>query len=151
MTETDKPKTLTFGGRSFIALDNPTIERDFWLMREVRAAGLAELVIADGEAAEAFAQRTLDAVIASGKAFLLLGAFLVPEGTSPQGWTPALAAETAGFLAKLNDPEDKRQVQVQVLSLLTGFLARGLSSLTTTAASSGAETNAGPENSDMVN
>ena len=129
-------KTLTLGGRQFVALDEPTIERDFWLIRQLREAGLQEVRIGEDEDPDVFALRLLDSIIQSKTPFLLLGAFLLPKGTDSREWSPELAERTAAFIAKLTDPEDKQQVQTQLCSVLLGFFVSGLSSLVSSRGSS---------------
>lgn len=122
---------IELGGRTYVPVKNSTIEHDFWLMGQIRSAGLDEVRINPDEKPEDFALRLLRDVINSGKVFLLLGGLLIPEGTAGEDWTPELAGETAGALKKLTAPEDKEKVREQVLSLLIGFFEAGLACLTT--------------------
>lgn len=120
---------IKIGGRTFIPVNNSTIEHDFWLMAHIRGAGLDRVVISGGEAPEDFAVRLLGEVIDSGRIFPLLGGLFLPEGVSSLDWTPETAEETAAFLKKISDPKDKLQIQKQVISLLIDFFQSGLASL----------------------
>lgn len=122
---------IELGGRTYVPVKNSTIEHDFWLMGQIRSAGLDEVHIKPDERPEDFALRLLRDVINSGHVFLLLGGLLIPEGTAFEDWTPELADETAGTLKKLTAPGDKEKVREQVLSLLIGFFETGLACLTT--------------------
>ena len=79
----------------------------------------------------------LGEVISSGRIFPILGGLFLPEKISSLDWTPEVAEETAAFLKKVSDPEDKAQIQRQVISLLISFFQSGLASLTISRKSSG--------------
>lgn len=122
---------IELGGRAYVPVKNSTIEHDFYLMGQIRAAGLDEVHVRPEESPEDFALRLLRDVINSGRVFLLLGGLLIPEGTASEDWTPELAEETARALKKLTAPDDKEKIREQVLSLLIGFFETGLACLTT--------------------
>jgi hypothetical protein len=122
---------IELGGRVYVPVKNSTIEHDFWLMGQIRAAGLDEVHVRPDERPEDFALRLLRDVINSGRIFLLLGGLLIPASATSEDWTPELAVETAGALKKLTAPEDKEKLKEQVISLLIGFFETGLACLTT--------------------
>ena len=128
---------IRIGGRTFVPVKNSTIEHDFYLMSHIRGAGLDRIAIGEGEAPDDFAVRLLGEVIDSGRIFKVLGGLFLPEGVSSLDWTPQLAEETASFLKKISDPQDKLEIQRQVISLLIDFFQSGLASLTISRNSSG--------------
>jgi hypothetical protein len=120
---------IKIGGRMFVPVKNSTIEHDFWLMAHIRGAGLDRIAIEEGEPPEEFAVRLLGEVISSGRIFPILGGLFLPEKISSLDWTPEVAEETAAFLKKVSDPDDKALIQQQVVSLLISFFQSGLVSL----------------------
>ena len=128
---------IKIGGRMFVPVKNSTIEHDFWLMAHIRGAGLDRIAIEEGEPPEDFAVRLLGEVINSGRIFPILGGLFLPEKISSVDWTPEVAEETASFLKKISDPQDKLEIQRQVISLLISFFQTGLASLTISRKSSG--------------
>jgi hypothetical protein len=124
---TVKPaEILVIGGRRWKPLTKSTIEHDFTTMRHIREAGLNDLRKGAEESYEDYAVRLLHEIIGSGKAFILLGCFLVPEGTQDEQWTAQLADQTAEFMRTLTSDEDKGNVQMAVISMLNGFFLSGL-------------------------
>ena len=128
---------ITIGGRTFVPVKNSTIEHDFWLMAHIRGAGLDRIAIEEGEPPDDFAVRLLGEVISSGRIFPILGGLFLPEKIASIDWTPEVAEETVAFLKKVSDPEDKAQIQRQVISLLISFFQSGLVSLRISRKSSG--------------
>ena len=137
MSARDRSPVVMLAGHAYAPLLVSTIEHDFWLMSHIRAARLDALTKAEDESAEEFVSRILHEVIDSGSAFELLGGMLIPANVPVEQWTPERANETAAFIRKLTDPEDKAKVQAQLISLLIGFFESGLSSLTISLSSSG--------------
>jgi len=135
---------IGIGGRTFVPVRNSTIEHDFWLMAHIRGAGLDRIAIGEGEAPDDFAVRLLGEVIDSGRIFPILGGLFLPEGTSSLDWTPEVAEETAAFLKRISEPQDKLEVQKQVISLLIDFFQSGLASLRISRKSSGTDPEAAP-------
>ena len=119
---------VEIGGQKWRAVKRSTIEHDFWLMKNIREAGLDAVRIQPGEKPEEFAVRLLHEVIGSGKAFMLLGGMLLPESIPDEQWSPERAHETAAFMRGLAADEDKAAVKSAIISLLTGFLEAGLRS-----------------------
>jgi hypothetical protein len=119
---------LEIGGQKWRAVKHSTIEHDFWLMKHIREAGLDAVGLRPGEKPEEFAVRLLHEVIGSGKAFTLLGGFLLPDGVPDDQWSPERAEQTAALMRGLAADEDKTAVKSAIISLLTGFLEAGLRS-----------------------
>ena len=136
---------IKIGGQTFVPVKNSTIEHDFWLMAHIRGAGLDRIAIEEVEAPEDFAVRLLGEVINSGRIFPILGGLFLPEKMSSLDWTPELAEETATFLKKISDPQDKLEIQKQVISLLISFFQSGLVSLRISRKSSGAGPQTAPD------
>jgi len=128
---------IRIGDRTFVPVNNSTIEHDFWLMAHIRGAGLDRIAIGEGEAPDDFAVRLLGEVIDSGRIFPILGGLFLPEKIDSFDWTPQVAEETAAFLKKISDPHDKLEIQKQVISLLLSFFQSGLVSLRISRKSSG--------------
>ncbi len=137
--------SLEIGGQKWRAVKRSTIEHDFWLMKHIREAGLDAVRIAPGEKPEEFAVRLLHEVIGSGKAFVLLGGMLLPDGVPDEHWTPERAEQTAAFVRGLATDEDKAAVKSAIISLLTGFLEAGLRSYADSATASTAGSQPQPE------
>jgi hypothetical protein len=137
---------LEIGGQKWRAVKRSTIEHDFWMMKHIREAGLDAGRLRPGEKPEEFAIRLLHQVIASGKAFTLLGGVLLPAGMADEHWTPERAEQTAAFLRGLAADEDKAAVKSAIISLLTGFLEAGLRSYAdfVTASTAGSQPNPEP-------
>jgi hypothetical protein len=135
---------IKIGGRTFVQVTNSTIEHDFWLMAHIRGAGLDRIAIGENEPPEDFAVRLLNDVISSGRVFPILGGLFLPEKISSLDWTPEVAEETAAYLKKVSDPDDKALIQQQVISLLLSFFQSGLASLTISRRSSGTDRGAEP-------
>ena len=118
---------IQIGGRRWREVVSNTIEHDFWVLQQTQEAGI-ELYTKKGEDPGEFAARLLREVIASGKAFLLVGAFLVPAELTDQDWSPAVAQQTGEFMRKLEGADDKQIIQGAIISLLLGFFEAGLRS-----------------------
>jgi len=78
--------------------ERSTIANDFYVMKQMRAAGL-DAMKPSGETADGFADRILSAVIENGVPFALLGGLLLPEGVADEQWTSNHAEATAARLA----------------------------------------------------
>lgn len=116
----------TIGGVVYRELTETTMEQDDAILRIVRAANVEELQMEDGEKADDFVARILSELISSGKAFGLLGCFLVPEGKE---WSRALAAETAETFRRVTAGEDKAELRSALVPLLMTFFVTGLASV----------------------
>lgn len=141
----------TLGGRTFVAVREGTVEQDYTFLGLIREAGIPELTIDPDEGADEFARRILDKLVENGAVLKLLGCLLVPEelvggrrsrfhlGRRPdpgEVWTPEIGEETAAFLARLRERDDKLKIQGLVLTLLVSFFESGIVSLWTTEISS---------------
>jgi hypothetical protein len=142
---TDDAKIVRLGGRDWKPVVDSTIEHDYWLMGHIRRAGIDEVVIDEDETPDEFVLRFLRETINAGVVFILLGGALMPADKSAVDWTPQMAEDTAAFMKRLTDPQDKQTVHNQVVSLISGFFVQGLISLRTSPRSSLAETSP-PEN-----
>src|SRR5690348_15785244 len=127
---------LTIGGRAFRAIAESTLGHDIWLMQRVRAAQLYDFPMRAGETATDFAQRLLDHALASPAFFELVAGIILPADVADMDWKPAVAEDTAQFLAGLQGHEGKLQARNLVLTVLVPFLQSGLASLTVSAPSS---------------
>ena len=131
---------IELGTRKFRAITNSTVEHDFTVMQVLAKAGLDTVAQQEGESFDDFAVRLLSTVISSGYAFDLIGAFIVPEETAELDWTPQLSIDTARFVRKLTDPEDKLKIRQLVVILLAGFSQAGLLSFAASRSASTEET-----------
>jgi hypothetical protein len=129
---------IELGKRKFRAIEVSTLEHDFTVMQLLAKAGLDAAAQQEGESYDDFAVRLMSQAIGSGHAFDLIGAFIIPEGTSDLDWNPQTGIDTAGFVRKLTAQEDKLQIRQLVVTLLAGFSQAGLLSFA-------ASTNASPE------
>jgi hypothetical protein len=118
---------IILGGRTYRTVeDRTTLEQDHWIAGATRNAGSGDWKLRPGESAEAFGSRILSDLMASGKAFLILGGLLLPE--DEKVWTPEIGYRTAAEVAALTDPEEKRRANAQLLSVVIGFFVSGLGS-----------------------
>lgn len=124
----EKP-TVALGGRKFTRLDSGTVEHDFWMMAQIREAGLHQISFTPGSDVEEVVDELLGRCLSSGKAVLLLSGLLLPEGMTPQEWKPEVALEIAAHIGKITDTEEKAQLRPLVASMLIGFFKTGLASL----------------------
>ena len=131
-------ESIELGKRKFRAIEVSTLEHDFTVMQLLAKAGLDAAAQQEGESYDDFAVRVMSEAIGSGNAFDLIGAFIIPEGTSDLDWTPRTGIDTAHFVRKLTAQEDKLQIRQLVVTLLAGFSQAGLLSFA-------ASTNASPE------
>ncbi len=133
-------KRFTLSGRAFVPVGESTVAHDFRFLELVQKAELNTFSMEEGEAAEDFAKRLMDRLMATGKALDLLACLIVPEppeGTAPgETWTPELAAETAGWIGALQDPKDKALIHALLAETLVDFFESGLVSLTSSRRSS---------------
>lgn len=129
---------VTLGGRAFRKIGIATLEHDFRLIGLLREIGLYEPYRLQSESPAEYGTRLLQDLIASGRAFDVLGHLLIPAEVPPENWTPEIARETAGFIGALTRPEDKEEIQALTLGFLLGFFEHGLSSwrLSTTSSES---------------
>lgn len=118
-------ETIKLGGREYKRVGISTLEHDHYLAGHARQAGSEQWTLRSGESHEAFAARILSDLMASGKAFPLLGGLLMPADRKAP-WTVGIAGETARHMAGLTDPEEKRIANTELLSLVLDFFVNGL-------------------------
>lgn len=117
---------IVIGGRAFKGAKNSTMEHDVFVQGMIAKAKLGRLEMLSGETPEDFALRIFRRTAINSDVFLLLGGLLLPAELSPAQWTEDVAKETAHFLRKLTDDNDKKIVQGQILGAIMGFFQKGL-------------------------
>ena len=120
---------MEIGGRKFQRIEDWTVEQDWWLMKRIREAGL-DTISVPSERPDDIAAAMSEAIEAklaeSGLTVDLLGGLLIPSGTSPEAWTPAMAEETAAFLKRQRGREAREAVRNLAVWALVHFFANGL-------------------------
>lgn len=129
---------LSLGGRRFEYVTDAPVRLDLFVMMHARHAGLTGLSQHENETPEAFVQRMLDSCISSGRALLLLGGLLIPEGKTAADWSEEMAFDTAGHLGRIVEHSEKQKVYTELASVLLGFFESGLGSWIGSPRSSGA-------------
>ena len=124
-------ETFEIGGRKFQPAGEGTARKDMYTMRQIAACGVNAIRQLDGEAEEQYICRLYVTACQTGDVFLLLGSLITPEGLDPLKWTEAMAVETANFLGRLTEPEDKHKLRILLASALMPFFVAGRRSLTT--------------------
>jgi hypothetical protein len=124
------------GGKTFQFADGGTARHDVFTMRQIAACGVNIVGQREDETDEQFQYRLYRTALQSGDVFLLIGSLLLPEGTKPEGWTEAMARETADFLGNLTHPPDKAKLRLLLASALIPFFVSGQRSLRTSPRSS---------------
>jgi hypothetical protein len=127
---------IKLGDRRFRSVGVTSIAQDLHVWRCARAAGIKELEIGRGESPDEFAKRITDGLLETDLAFEMLGGLLVPDGEPEESWTPEMAADTAAYLRTIRDERSKAVFRMLVVSVILGFLERGLVSLIASRASS---------------
>lgn len=120
---------IQLGGENFIAQRNGCLEWEIWMQARITEAGLSRITTVKGETADQFAERMIAKALSSGKALVLLGGLMLPEGKSPDEWTPAMAADITRRMGKLRTAEDKEAAKGAIAAMLIGFFQNGFSSL----------------------
>lgn len=138
----------TLGGRSFLTVQETTVEQDLIFLELVKRAGIDEITIDPSEEIAVFSGRLLGALVKNRAVLELLGCLLMPAELIPRRgmfrrrhepeaiWTPELGTKTAKFLGSLRAKEDKAKIRSLVLSLLLDFFESGIVSLWSTQTSS---------------
>lgn len=127
---------IELGGRKFHSIEQSTIEHDLTVMRMLAEVGLDKAAQREGESYDDFAVRLLSQVIASNKAFDLIGGFIMEADCQDADWTPESGKAVAKFVSKLTSQDDKLQIRQLVVSLLVGFSQAGLLSFAASPTSS---------------
>ena len=106
------PIIVRLGGRDLqlIGAGAPAIH-DSFLMEQVYAAGLGAAEVPSGLSASEIVDLLLDRVLASGCAWTLLGAMVMPAELDLQDWTPHLAREMELHLERVHGDGDKLQLR----------------------------------------
>lgn len=117
---------IKIDGQLWRAIERTTLANDFYVMKQVRACGIANCTPNKDESAEDYAVRLLYAVVEGGVPFELLGGVLLPLGVPDEKWSVEQAETTAAIFRNLTAPEDKAEVQRILISLLTDFFREGL-------------------------
>src|SRR5689334_210406 len=117
---------VEIGGRVLVPIGEATARHDAFVMRQIAACGLnVAAEQRDGETEEQYIYRLYVTAVQTGDVFALLGALLVPEGTDPLKWTPALAKETGDLLASVTNAADKAKLRTLIASALLPFFVSG--------------------------
>jgi hypothetical protein len=119
-------ETIVIAGRAFKGAKNSTMEHDVFVQGMIAKAKLGRLEMLAGETPDDFALRIYRRVAFSSDVFLLLGSILFPADLPAAEWTPQIAEDTAQFLRKLTDEQDKKIVQGQIIGAIMGFFQKGL-------------------------
>lgn len=130
-------ETIKLGAKWYKRVGISTLEHDHWVAGHARQAGSEEWMLRPGESHDAFGARILADLMASGKAFLILGGLLMPSDA--ERWTREGAFRTAAELALVTDPDEKRIANMELLTLVLDFFVRGLAYWMTSETSSDAE------------
>lgn len=131
------------GGRTFLVVQEGTVEQDLEILALIKQAGLDNTIMAEDEDPDVFALRLFAQAVRNRSVLRLLGCLLVPEEVAKRGqddpgeaWSTEIGEQTADFLRTLRDPTDKAHVKSLVLSLLVPFVREGISSIWTSTMSS---------------
>lgn len=109
------------GGRTFRTSAKTTLKQDLYLWAAISEAGLQNVVDDfDKETKSLSAQGEKDMLHAyrSGALFKVMGGVLVEEGIR---WTAAAAERNAEFFEDVDDPEDKKILQAQMVAIVLHF------------------------------
>lgn len=126
-----KVTEITIEGRQFKPIKNGTFAHDIWITSKVRAAGLSNVTIADGETQDDFIERLAVEAWNSGFLLEIMGALLIPADKEAKDWTPELGKKTAEFFGNVTDEESKTQLRMTAGGVLYYFFVKGLSSSAT--------------------
>ena len=133
-------KVFKIDGQMWRAVEQTTLENDFFVMKQLRVSGIANCTPNPGESAQNYAVRLLYAIVENGVPFELLGGLLLPQGIPDEQWSTEHAETTAAVFRKLTAPEDKAEVQAILISLITDFFIAGLRYLAPSSIASAMET-----------
>ena len=131
---------VTLGGRRFKVIDfaRRTVAQDHYLMTHMRSTGMDMVMPGDGESQAEYLMRLQIKLIDSQKAPDLLGGYFLPVtwfdrylprwlcnrlhvGYTERDWTPAIAAETAFHISRLNTEDDRIKVINLCIEVAFGF------------------------------
>lgn len=117
---------FTLGGRGFRRPLYTSNAQDDYLIRSLRAAGIAEPNLLPGETPDIYVERLFAELHDKGAHYALLAAVLIRDGD--ERWNEAGAAEVAEFLSQLEEPEDKERYYALLGEVLRPFCMSGLGS-----------------------
>jgi hypothetical protein len=129
-------QTVVLAGRTLRVLTSANIAHDFWLTRQIRLAGIDQILIDPSQDPAAFVDAILDRLMVSGMAITLLSGLLAPVELEAKDWTSNTAADMAAFLNALTADADKLVVRGLMAETVLGFFQAGLVSLRTSRTSS---------------
>lgn len=119
------------GAGTYRLVTASTIEHDIALTNLLRSSGAEKAIIDALTAGDEPDSRIFSAVTQSGKLFDIMAAALVPEGTDPLEWSPAIAKETSDKLKRVVSDKGKRVLLASIVELVKAFFLAGLHSQTT--------------------
>ena len=121
-------KLLEFelNGRKLRETRTSTIRHDLWLMGHMRAAGVTEVTITEGESPEAFAERLFVELSNSDRMLLILAGCFVEADKPDSSWTPELAEQLAKEFGEIEDIATKQHLYQMMVRLVMGFFTGGL-------------------------
>jgi len=114
------------GGRKWQIITNGSLQHDYWMVEQVRDAGIKDVEIPAGADLDQALNALIARVMAKGAFLTLLGGLLIPAEIPVTDWTPDVAAEVSAFIGKLVAEEDKVRVRALVAQMLAGFFRSGL-------------------------
>lgn len=119
------------GGKQFgiVNYDVVTVRNEHYIMKLIRETGLDRILPVGQETDQAYMLRVHAAVVDTLKLPELLAGYLLPLGKTETDWSEAMAAETAAFIAGLQDAEDKQTIHGLGLSVVFDFWKAGIDSL----------------------
>ncbi len=113
-------------GHLYRLIERTTIANDFYIMKQLRSAGIADCIPQEGESANDYGMRLLYSVVENGAPLTLLGGLLLPEGIPDEKWSAEQAETTAALLGRATEPNDKAEIQRILIAVLTDFFREGL-------------------------
>lgn len=112
---------VIIGGIAYEPCLQSTLYHDDYVQALLKRSGMDDLQMRPNETAAQIAQRLLNTLSANIDVFELLGCMLIPAGTDPLTWTPALARQTGEHLGGVHLPADKALIRREIATLIQGF------------------------------
>lgn len=126
------PERWVLGGRTFLPIENITVQQEFTANSLISRINLTPM--REVESYDSYARRLMDSLSESAAVLAVIGCLFVPEdavqpGQDPgQAWTPAIARQTADFVAHLTDPADRASVRAYAVGMAKGFFQHEIAS-----------------------
>lgn len=123
---------IRLGGKLFNAISYEVISsrNEHYLMKWMRETGIDKVMPKpEGESDAEYLLRLQAALVDTLQLPELLGGYLLPAGKAEKDWTPQMAAETAAYIAQVNNAEDRAEVHKLGLAVTFAFFRAGLASL----------------------